>query len=181
MTNRAAAARYARALFSVSVKEQDLRRVAADLGGFLDLVEGHEMLKRVLRNPGIPASRKRAIVADILARLGGVTAPVAELLALLAERGRLGLLREVAGLFRARVLDHLDIVEAYVTTAYPLTSGRTAATEHKLVEATGHKVTMTTNVDSEILGGVVVRLGTTVYDASVARQIERMRQVLLES
>ena len=179
MTNRTVAARYARALFDVSVKDRDLRQVEADLAGFADLIDGHETLSRVLLNPAIPTPRKRAIVNALLGRLGAVTPPVAKLLTLMAERDRLGLLPEVVRSYRARLLDHLGVVEAQVTTAQPLTPERTAAIDHSLAQVSGREVAMVTDVDPEILGGVVARLGTTVYDGSVARHLERIRHHLL--
>ena len=180
MTNRTAAARYARALFDVSAQDRDLRQVEAALAGFADLVDGHETLSRVLLNPAIPTERKRAVVDALVGRLGDVIPPVAKLLRLLAERDRLGLLPEVLRSYRARLLDHLGIVEAQVTTAQPLTAERAAAIEHSLAQVSGRTVTMVTDVDPEILGGVVARLGTTVYDGSVAGHLERMRHNLLE-
>ena len=180
MTNRTAAARYARALFDVSVKNRDLRQVEADLAGFADLIDGHETLSRVLLNPAIPTARKRAIVDALLSRLGEVTPPVAKLLTLLAERDRLGLLPEVLRSYRARLLDHLGVIEAQVTTAQPLTPERAAAIERSLAHVSGRKVAMATDVDPGLLGGIVARLGTTVYDGSVARHLERIRHNLLE-
>lgn len=179
MTNRMAAARYARALFDVSVKDRDLRQVEASLVQFADLIEGHDTLNRVLLNPVIPASRKRAIVEALLGHLGVVTPPVAKLLTLLAERDRLVLLPEVVRSYRVRLLDHLGVVEAHVTTAQPLTADRIISIEHSLTQASGREVTMTTTVDPEILGGLIARLGTTVYDGSIARHLERMRETLL--
>ena len=180
MTNRTAAARYARALFDVSVHDRDLRQVEADLAGFADLIDGHATLRRVLLNPAIPTERKRAVVDALVGRLGDVIPPVAKLLRLLAERDRLGLLSQVLRAYRARLLDHLGIVEAQVTTAQPLTPARAAAIEHSLAQVSGRTVTMVTDIDPEILGGVVARLGTTVYDGSVAGHLERMRHTLLE-
>ena len=180
MTNHTAAARYARALFDVSVKNRDLRQVEADLAGFADLIDGHETLSRVLLNPAIPTARKRAIVDALLSRLGEVTPPVAKLLTLLAERDRLGLLPEVLRSYRARLLDHLGVIEAQVTTAQPLTPERAAAIERSLAHVSGRKVAMATDVDPGLLGGIVARLGTTVYDGSVARHLERIRHNLLE-
>ena len=91
----------------------------------------------------------------------------------MAERDRLGLLPEVVRSYRARLLDHLGVVEAQVTTAQPLTPERTAAIDHSLAQVSGREAAMVTDVDPEILGGVVARLGTTVYDGSVARHLER--------
>ena len=180
MTNRTAAARYARALFDVSCKDRDLEQVETDLAGFADLIAGHETLSRVLLNPAVPTPHKRAIVSELLTRLGDATPPVTKLLVMLAERDRLDLLPEIVRSFRARLLDHIGVVEAQVTTAQPLTPERTAAIERSLARASGRQITMTTDVDPELLGGVVARLGSTVYDGSVARHLDRIRHTLLE-
>ena len=180
MTNRTAATRYARALFDVSVQDHDLQRVESDLAGLLAMIDGHETLRRVLLNPAIPTPRKRSTMTELIARLDTLVLPVAKLAILLAERDRLGLLPDLLASYRARLLDHLGVIEASVTTAHPLAPERTTAIEERLAAASGRTVTMTTAVDPQLLGGFVARLGTTVYDASVARNLERMRLTLLE-
>ena len=180
MTNRTVAARYARALFDVSVKDRDPQQVDAELARFSDLVDGHETLRRLLLSPALPTARKRAIVAELLVRLGEVLPPVSKLVMLLAERDRFGLLPDILRSYRARLRDHLGVVQAQVTTAKPLTPERTAAIKQRLADASGCKVSLTTNVEPELLGGVVARVGTTVYDASVVRHLERMRETLVE-
>lgn len=180
MTNRTAATRYARALFDVSVQDHDPQRVQSDLAGLLAMIDGHETLRRVLLNPAIPTPRKRSIMTELIARLDDLVRPVAKLAILLAERDRLGLLPDILVSYRARLLDHLGVIEASVTTAHPLAPERTTAIEERLAAASGRTVTMTTAVDPQLLGGFVARLGTTVYDASVARNLERMRLTLLE-
>jgi F-type H+-transporting ATPase subunit delta len=181
MTNRTAAARYARALFDVSVKHRDLRQVESDVVGFAALLEGHDDLGRVLLNPAIPTAGKTAIVDALLDRMDPLEAPVAKLLRLLAERDRLVLLPDIVEAYRDRLLRHLGIVEARVTTAMAVSDDRLAAIERRLSTASGGKITMTADVDAELLGGLVARLGTTVYDGSIANHLERMRSSLLES
>ena len=178
MTNRTVAARYARALFDVSVQNRDLRQVEADLAACVDLIDGHDTLRRVLLNPTIPTPRKRAVIDALVGRIGDIASPVARLLRLLAERDRVGLLPEVLRSFRARALDHRGVIEAQVTTAQPLTPERAAAIQRSLAQVTGRTVTMGTDIDPDILGGVVARLGTTVYDGSVAGHLERLRHTL---
>ena len=134
----------------------------------------------MLLNPAIPTPRKRSIMTELIARLDNLVPPVAKLAILLAERDRLGLLPDILASYRARLLDHLGVIEASVTTAHPLAPERTTAIEERLAAVSGRTVTMTTAVDPQLLGGFVARLGTTVYDASVARNLERMRLTLLE-
>ena len=99
---------------------------------------------------------------------------------MLADRGRLALLPDIVRFYRARVFEHLGVVDAEVTTARPLSPEQDAAVRRRLAGAGAGDVRVTTVVGPEILGGVVTRIGSTVYDGSVARHLERMRQALLE-
>jgi len=181
MTNKTAAARYSRALLEVSIKERgDLQQIERQLAAFVDLLTQHPALAKVLLNPAIPVQRKQATVAELISRLG--TPPVlAKLIALLAERDRLVLLPDLLASYRERLLDHQHVVRAEVTTAVPLADDRTQAIERALARLTGRTVTLATKVDPAIIGGVVARIGSTVYDGSVTRQLEKMKERLVES
>jgi F-type H+-transporting ATPase subunit delta len=180
MTKKSAATRYARALFDVAVKEKaDLERIERDLAAFASLLSGHPPLEIVLLNPAVPAPRKRAAVVELTGRLA--TAPsLAKLLALLAERDRLVLVPDVLAAYRQRLLDHRNIVRAEVTTAVPLAPGRMQEIERGLARLTGRSVTLSTKVDPSILGGVIARVGSTVYDGSVTTRLEKLKQRLAE-
>jgi F-type H+-transporting ATPase subunit delta len=181
MTNRTAAIRYARALLDVSVKEEgNLQGIEQDLAAWVDLLTHHPALEKVLLNPAIPVQRKQATVAELNARLK--TSPVlAKLVALLAERDRLVLLPELLASYRERLLAHQNVVRAEVTTAVPLAADRTQAIERGLAQLTGRTVTLATKVNPSIIGGVVTRIGSTVYDGSVTTQLQKMKQRLVES
>src|SRR5512134_2761558 len=115
MTSRAAAARYARALFEVARAEGiDLERVQRELSEFAELVHGNQALQRALTNPAVPVPRKRAVVEDLLSRAGNLLSPIAKLLLLLADRDRLVLLSELADAYRNRLMDHQHVVRAEV-------------------------------------------------------------------
>ena len=180
MTNRTAAMRYARALFDVNLKNGGLRTAESDLDAFARLVAGHEQLRRVLFAAAVRAPTKRAIIHDLRDRFRDVSPTVTRLLTTLADRGRLALLPDVVRFYRARVFEHLGVVDAQVTTAQPLSPEQDAALRERLAGAGAGDVRMTKLVDPEILGGVVARIGSTVYDGSIARHLERMRQTLLE-
>lgn len=179
MSMRASAARYARALLDVAIKESDPERAEQDLATFVDLVRQHPDLERALANPVVSASDKRAVVEQILARLQP-TAPTGKLLLLLAARGRLALLPELLDVYRERLMEHRNIVQAEVTTAVPLPPERAAQLQQRLAAMTGRVVTMTTRVDASIIGGVVTRIGSTVYDGSVARQLAKVKDRLAQ-
>ena len=182
MTPATAARRYARALFDVVLKQNgDLDRVGRELDEFAALVASNHALHTVITNPAVPAAKKRGLVDAIVKQAGEVSDPVARTLALLADRDRLALVPQLARAYAERVMDHRQIVRAEVTTAVPLDDARTKALAEALGRATGRQVLVEPKVDAAILGGVVARVGSVVYDGSVARQLERMKEQLVES
>ena len=177
MTNRSSAARYAKALLDVSRREGDPQAVERGLAAFVSLTDGHAQLARALVNPAIPAQRKTALVDALLAR-APVDVVLAKMLRLLAGRDRLVLLPDLLEAYRRRLMDLQQIVRAEVTSAVPLPAGAAPAIERALAARTGRTVAMTTRVDPAILGGVVTRIGSVVYDGSVKRQLEKMKDTL---
>ena len=176
---RTSAARYAKALFDVATKESSPERAEQELAAFAELVKQHADLQKVLNNPALPAARKRAVIQQLTAR-SGPPSPVGKLLLLLAERGRLVLLPELLDVYRERLMEHQRVVRAEVTTAQPLSPERASQLEQRLASMTGRRVTMSTKVDPAIIGGVVARIGSTVYDGSLATQLARFRSRLEE-
>jgi len=178
MTNRTAATRYARALLDVAVKENaDLDQVERELASIVDLFAQHKMLSQVLLNPVVPVPRKRAAMDALTAR-GRLLPMVAKLLGLLAERDRLVLLPELLAAYRDRLLDHRNVIRAEVTTTAPLRDDQVKTIEANLARASGRTVSLSAKVDPSIIGGVVTRIGSTIYDGSVTRQLQRMKEKL---
>lgn len=179
MTEQAAAGRYARALFEVSLDGGDPRRTERDLAAFQELVDGHAALGRVVRNRAVSPVVKKAVVAAILERAPKTADVVRRLLLMLAERGRLHLLPALLAAYRERLREHLGVVRARVTTAAPLDGKRVASINRKLNAATGREVTIETAVDEALVGGMVTRIGGTVFDGSLAHHLGRLRQRFL--
>ena len=180
MTNKTAATRYARALFDVALHEKaDLDQIDRELAQFAALFTQHPTLEKVLLNPAVPVARKRAAVAELLSRL--TPNPIAgKLLAMLADRDRLVLVPDLLASYRDRLLDHRKVVRAEVTTTAPLAADRAAAIEKSLARMTGRTVILNTRVDPAIIGGVVAKVGSTVYDASIARQLQKIKEQLTD-
>ncbi len=198
MTNRAAAAQFARALFDVA-RQSDPRsqqgasqldpqsaaqsapvRIGYDLKAFIALVEAHPDLLKVLINAAIPPAAKANVLRELF-RLQPLADPLARTLLLLAERDQLIILPEIAALYEERLLDFLHVVRADVTTAEPLSREHHEALQRGLAEATGRRVQMSTRVDPAIIGGLVARIGSRVSDGSIARHLERVRDQLVEA
>jgi F-type H+-transporting ATPase subunit delta len=180
LTNRTAAARYARALLDVARREGDPRAAENELASFAALLDGHEILAQVLTSPAVPAAKKAALVRELVER-AGVSPIMAKLLVLLAERDRMSLMPELLDEYRRRLLDHLNVVRAEVVTAVPLPGDRVEALERALAAMTGRTVSMTARVDPALIGGVVTRIGSVVYDGSVKRHLEKMRESLTQA
>lgn len=175
MTNRTAARRYARALLEVVVKEGgDLQQIDGQLAGFGQLVTSNDELRAALLNPAVPAPRKRGAVSQ-LCKAAQLGATLSKLLVLLAERDRLALLPDLLAEFRSAVLDYRKVVRADVATATPISPERAQAIERSLSQLTGRTVQLSTRVDASLIGGVVARIGSTVYDGSVTRQLEKIK------
>ena len=178
MTTRASAARYARALFDVALKESDVEQAGQDLSTVGDLFRRNPDLQRVLTSPAIPAARKKAAVQQLLARLT-LSAPVAKLMLLLAERDRLALVPDMIEVYRERLMEHQNVITAEVITAAPLPPERLAQLQDRLAKATGRTIAMTTRLDPALIGGIVTRIGGVVYDGSIATQLTRFRDRMI--
>ena len=104
---------------------------------------------------------------------------VRKLLLLLAERDRLGLLPDVTAAYQYRLMEHAKVVRAEIVTAIGLPADRVAALQQGLAQATGRQVQLESRVDPTIIGGAIARVGSTVYDGSVMRQLEKMKEALI--
>ena len=175
MTARTRAARYARALLDVALAEADPQAVEQQLAAVVALFRGHADLWKVMTNPAVPVIRKQGIVSAMLPTLD--LSPVLDkLLTMMAGRDRIALLPDLIEAYRSRLMDHQKVVRAQVTSAVALPPDRVEKLEASLGALTGRKVLMKTTTDPGMLGGVVTRIGSTVYDGSVKRQLEKMRE-----
>lgn len=182
MTSGAAAGRYARALFDVVHKEGgNLEQVQADFQQFVDVFAQHPSLATTLGNPAIPSSKKQGVAKALIERAGPISPVVAKMILMLAERDRLMLLPDIARGYRERLMDHQKIIRGEVTTAVALAPEKLRSLEQGLQQATGRKVVLEARVDPSIIGGVITRLGSTVYDGSVTTQLQKMKQSLIEA
>jgi F-type H+-transporting ATPase subunit delta len=180
MTTRAAIARYARALFEVAERQGDPDRVADELGAIGTAMTGDSEVQRVLAGPAVAPARKVDAVRLLAERLG-LSDTTGKLLTVLAGRDELDILPDFAAAFRARLLARRNIVPAEVTTARPLPADRVEALARRLGEVTGKQIQLETRVDPAIIGGVVTRIGSLVYDGSIVGQLARLRQKLVEN
>lgn len=175
MTNRAVAARYARALFEVSCDSGDVEKTEQDILSFQQLLDDHATLGSALLSPAISVAKKRKLVQALLSRMQ-VSVVAERLLLMLAERDRLELLTEVCEVYNGLLMDHRGEVRAHITTAEPLDSFHLESMVQALAKATGRKIKVKTSVDDTLVGGMVTQIGSTVFDGSIAHHLDRLRQ-----
>jgi F-type H+-transporting ATPase subunit delta len=180
MSLRTSANRYAKALFDVALQENtEPVKVDRDLVAVVEMMKGSPDLALAASRGAVSEAQRKAMM-EAVATAMSLTPQVTKMLVLLANSGKLNLVPDLAASFRERLLAHQNIVRADVTSAAPLSPEKTKALEESLSAATGKKVELSVSVDPELLGGVVARIGSTVYDGSVKTQLQRMRQELVE-
>ena len=179
MKPKGLAKQYAKALFDVTRMHGSSEAVARDLSELAALVDAQPELAAAFRSRAIPSGTKRRLVDALLASASGVTPEVGKFLRVLADADELERIGDVAAAFADRAGDVARAVPASVRTAIPLSEAERATLERALGQAVGRPVTVTYDVDSSLIGGAVARVGSMVFDGSVARQLERMRQELL--
>ena len=179
MSTRASAGRYARALLDVVIKEVNPEQDDQELASLARLFTGNSELQKALANPAVPVAAKRKVIDSVVARTAPTRA-LGKLLLMLADRDRLSLVPEVAEVYHERLMEHQKVINAELTTAVPLTPERVAQFEQRIAAATGRRVTMTASVDPALIGGAVARVGSIVYDGSIATQLAKMRERLEE-
>lgn len=178
MSTRTSATRYAKALLDVASQHGDPAQIERQLTTFVETLDAHAELRVALTTPSVPAARKRAIVTAVADRIG--MAPQAtKLLGLLADRDRLHIAHELLAVYRERLLDAQRVVRAEIRSAAPLSPEATAAIEARLAAVTGMKVAVDAAVDPSLIGGVLAKVGGTVYDGTVKTQLEKLRQQLV--
>ena len=179
MSAHGAVRQYANVLFDVAAKHGRIAEVGRDIAAIAALVLEHADLRAVFETPMVIPRKKRALISAICQAGGGVEGEVERLLLLLADRDRLALVGEVAAAYQSRAMEADKTVVADVVTAEPLSDERQADLAQALGRATGRNVSITASVDPSLVGGMVARVGSRVFDASIVRQLARMREQLL--
>ena len=168
------ARRAGRALFEVTNEAGNARLTLDGLSAFESLVHEHADLAKALQSPFVTGDAKVGIVRQLGAALG-LGAAAAHSLQLLAERHQLDGLAGLVKELKTLVHKQERRVEGEVTTAVPLEASQLAQLRDVLSQATGQQVTLSARVDPSVIGGAVARVGSVVYDGTIARQLARMK------
>ena len=175
------AERYARAFVDVALdKKADLDALGAELDSVVELLDAHPKLEEVLSTPAIASDKRVAVLNEVVSR-GKLAPATVNLLRLLTTRERMPILKLVVAQYRRLVLEHKQIQHGDVTSAHPLSPEQQKRLANGLGEALGKTMELTFHNDPALVGGLVVRVGNRVFDASVATQLERFKEKALTS
>jgi len=176
MTRSALATRYASALVDVATGPKagvDPHHVLGELRGFQEVFAGSAELRNALASPGVPPSRKRAVVKAIGDKFG-LSRIAHNFLFVLTDHRRVVLLAEILEAFDLLLDERLGFTRAEISSARDLDPRQRTVLSSELERLTGKQVRMRFSVDRGLLGGLVARVGSTVYDGSVRGQLQAL-------
>ncbi|EGX93401.1 ATP synthase F1 delta subunit [Cordyceps militaris CM01] len=176
---------YATALYTAAAKTSTLDPTAKALATLGAIFDKDVKLNRILATPTLSAEDKSAIVAELVKQAGGGGATIKNFLEVLAENNRLGFLQGVCQKFNQIISASRGEVEMTVTSAQPLDTKTLAKLETAVSKSAyvgaGKKLKVTNEVNSDIIGGLVVEVGDRTIDLSVSSRIAKMNKVLTDS
>ncbi len=175
------APRYAHAFVDVATKQSlDLVAARTQMADFVDLLQGSWDLREVLMDPSIPANQKLDVLDTIAGRLG-MMREVRNFLAIIIDHQRLGDMTLILAAYDQVADVDQGVTEAEITSVSELHGDDRTALEAQVAKLAGTKVRIAYKLDSSLLGGAVVKIGSTVYDGSVKTQLEQMKQALVSA
>jgi F-type H+-transporting ATPase subunit delta len=175
-----AASRYAAALVDVvTAPGSTLQGSLAieQLNQMEDAVRQSPQLKAIFQNPAVSSARKRAVIGRI-AEKAGFARQIRNFLFVAADRGRIGQLSEIREAFETLLDQRLGFIRADVTSAHSLGDAQRQKLEAQLARLSSKRIRPFYAVDPALVGGVIARVGSTVYDGSVRGQLESLRRKL---
>jgi F-type H+-transporting ATPase subunit delta len=179
MANLRIAKRYAKALFEIAEETKKLEKITNDVVFIDSLIRSSRELQLFLKSPIIKEDKKREVLKEIFSdsRVDPVTL---KFTMLLVEKKREDILHDIVKVYQQIYDEKMGIVSAEVVTAVEVGERLKNKIEQKILELTGaKKVKASYRVDPSIIGGIVIRVGDTVYDASIRRRIQLLREQLI--
>jgi F-type H+-transporting ATPase subunit delta len=174
------ARRYAIALADVVIDRGEASAVQDELAQWGKMISANALLKEALGNPTVPYDNKKKVLQELIQRTR-VRETTANFLQVLLRNQRLTELHEINKWFGLILDDRSGVVAAEVTTARPVAPDAVDALRLKLASITGRKVRLNFTTDTDLIGGMVARIGSTVYDGSIRNQLREMELKLAGS
>jgi len=169
---------YARAFADVVLGARlDANRAIGGLRRIAGLLAESTELRRVWENPAVPADQKRKLL-DAIVHREGIEPHVRNLMAVLIDHRRVQFLARITEQLEKELDARLGFAEAHITSARELADSEKRALEAQIEKVTGKKIRARFGLDASLLGGAVVRIGSTIYDGSVKGQLEKIREAI---
>jgi F-type H+-transporting ATPase subunit delta len=178
----AVASRYARAMADVIAEAKlDVSGAVAQLRSLVAAFQESMELREVWESPAILAEQKLKVLDALAARVGVTDRPVRNFIAVLIDQGRIALLPEIASQVEIELNSRGGRIDAEIVSARELGPEQRSSLLAEISRLTGKIVLPRYVTDQSLIGGVMVRVGSTIYDGSVRGQLQRIRQQLIES
>lgn len=172
----AIAGRYARAFAEVvAQRHMDADKTVQELTQVAELVGASHELRNVFLNPAVDHKQKINLLDVIIKRIGGPQ-QLRNFVAVLIDHKRIGHIADIAEHFKRELDQRMGIAEARISSARELTAAEKKSLEQRLAAVTGKTIRATYKEDAGLLGGAVVRVGSTIYDGSVRGRLQRMKE-----
>jgi F-type H+-transporting ATPase subunit delta len=171
--------RYARSLADVVLELHDEESVSRDLAVYQEVFQAVPELLEAFHSPAVPRDAKEKVLSALLDRYP-VRKVTENFLRVLLQHNRILYFNQIYGSYIRTVNERKGIETARVTAAAPLSERELASLRESLSRLTGKIIKLEVQLDSDLLGGVVVQVGSTVYDGSIRKQLAEMRRRLAE-
>lgn len=171
------ARRYARALLAIGEEERQSRKILSEIEQFASLLSENASLREAMEAAHVTRRDQRAVLDAVLVASGYLPA-TRNFLNLLVDKGRMGIFSQILSEFRRMIEEIEGIERVEVIVPLALTEPQRKMLIETLEGRTGRKVILEETVDSGVLGGMVVKVGSTVYDGSARTQIDNIRETL---
>jgi F-type H+-transporting ATPase subunit delta len=171
---KAAAQRYAQALVDVAIEQGNTDKVKSELDAFVELVGSSADLRNLLASPAVSRADKHGLMDKLASRMG-ISKTVGNFLRLLVDNRRTDMLAEICRAFDEVLHRRMKVAEAEITSARELGPQERDALNKALEKMLGKRVESRYAVNAELIGGALVRIGSTIYDGTVREQLNRLR------
>jgi F-type H+-transporting ATPase subunit delta len=172
------ARRYAAALADVVTSSGDTAAVKSELKTWDELISSNAELQSAFSSPAVPQAKKSGVLEGLIDRTKP-TKTTANFLRVLLQNNRLTDLAAINERFDSVIEERGGAMQAFVASAHELSEDQKAELRTNVEKLTGKKATLNFSIDSDLIGGVVTRIGSTVYDGSVRTQLENLREKLI--
>jgi F-type H+-transporting ATPase subunit delta len=177
LSSQTIARRYATALADVILEQREEAEVRHELNEWEQMFASNPSLLEIFSNPTVGYDQKQKVLSELINRTR-VRPTTANFLRVLLKNQRMADLSQVTAKLSQILDERSGVISADVVSAQPLPAASTAALALRLGEITGKKVNLNFATDETLLGGIVTRIGSTVYDGSVRNQLERLGEAL---